>query len=58
MFVINHGSDTSDARSDNDCPPHSERILMQEKDNLTFKKLMHNAQYRHKYIEQEIGKLT
>ena len=43
MFVINHGSDTSDARSDNNCPPHSDRILMQEKDNVTFKKLMHNA---------------
>ena len=55
MFVINQDSDSSDARSDNNCPPHSERILNQEKDNVTFKKLMYNAKYRDKYIEQDIG---
>ena len=58
MFVVNQGSDSSDARSDNDCPPHSERILLQEKDNVTFKKLMYSAQYRDKYIEQNIGQMT
>ena len=55
MFVINEGSDFSDARSDNDCPPHSERILHQEKDNVTFKKLIYNAYRRDKYIEQDLG---
>ena len=58
MFVINDYSASSDARSDNDCPPHSGRILEQEKFNVTFKKLMYNAQYRDKYIEQDLERKT
>ena len=38
MFVINPDTDSSDARSSDECPV-SERILGQEEEFLTFKKL-------------------
>ena len=36
MFVIHHGSEESDTVSDDDCPPHTEGILLQEVDNIIF----------------------
>ena len=54
IFVINKSSDSSDANSTNECPPHTERILRQEEDLLTFKKLLHNAVNRKQYIEQQV----
>ena len=56
MFVINHNPETTSSDADSsDDPVISRRVLRQEEDLLTFKKLAHNALNRQKYTDQYLN---